>query len=471
MNTPARAPIPTTFVLLERTKQTPRRTTFDRVQWCLFVASGALIAMAVAIAASGSRGWISIAVTQNLVMVTLGLFLLVFLAWGITHIIEAIQAIRAGFQPLAERVDKAMASEEMLMSELALSCPDELLARSSHLELQAELHRQRAAMATALSAAVVVALNLLDAGEKARIWGRIEHLPVFVYSGLAGLLFGSALLLVFARPDQAHRRPACSGEPESDWRAPVIKAPHTHRVSPVGACIYCGTTNGVLRGFLQDGRQAMGIKGRKSHKRPPPKTLKQTFIHRDESVVAREVPWSEGVKVMHLPIFEVPAFLAPDQPLSPETSDLRISALATLTFGLGSGELLHQHAAVGARFEDQMDVWAFVKLLAKIAHGYHVAIHGLFPLNESPLVPIMLAQRRDARNWIGNTEAHPLPSGGMALHLLQHVPLETDDGSRATAVRIKLFATDPTPTYALATRIEPGRQRARTRSSFLSPRS
>ncbi len=269
----------------------------------------------------------------------------------------------------------------------------------------------------------------------------------------------------------------------------AIKAPHTHRLTPVGACIYCGATEGrlteehiipkglggtlvlpqascdacaattslfemrVLRGFLDRGRQAMGIKGRKAHKRAVPDTLTQTFIQPDESTVEREVPWNEGIKVMHLPVFVLPAFLDPRKPMDPHIQKLEIMALDTLHFGMGQGELVREYQAQGVQFEDRLDVWAFVRLLAKIAHGYHVAIHGMFPLQESPLVPIVLGQRSDALNWIGNTLEDPLPSGGSALHLIQHLPLEADDGGRGTAVRIKLFATDPTPTYVLATRL------------------
>ncbi|WP_132985020.1 HNH endonuclease [Luteimonas terricola] len=270
----------------------------------------------------------------------------------------------------------------------------------------------------------------------------------------------------------------------------AIKAPHTHRFTPVGACIYCGATEGrlteehiipkglggtlvlpqascdacatttslfemrVLRGFLDRGRQAMGIKGRKAHKRALPDTLTQTFIQPDESTVEREVPWNDGIKVMHLPVFVLPAFLDPRKPMDPRVQKLEIMAVDTLHFGVGQGELVREYQAQGVRFDDRLDVWAFAKLLAKIAHGYHVAIHGMFPLQESPLVPIILGQRSDALNWIGNTLEDPLPSGGTALHLLQHLPLEADDGGRGAVVRIKLFATDPTPTYALATRLE-----------------
>lgn len=125
----------------------------------------------------------------------------------------------------------------------------------------------------------------------------------------------------------------------------------------------------------------------------------------------------------------------------------------TLTMGLGEGETVREHASVGMQFQDRMDIWSFVRMLAKIAHGYQVAVHGAFPIEQSPLVPIILGKRWDARNWIGCTEQDPLPSNRQCLHLLQDVPLTADDGSSATMVRIKLFANAPSPSYVLATKI------------------
>lgn len=269
-----------------------------------------------------------------------------------------------------------------------------------------------------------------------------------------------------------------------------IKAPQTLRVAPVGSCIYCGTSEGrlteehiipkglggtlvlpqascdacarvtsqfemrVLRGFMDRGRQAMGIKGRKTHKRAAAGKLTQTLIQADESLVKLEVPWDEGLKIMHLPVFLPPRFLDPQRPPDPGTEKLEVMALDTIHFGLENGKLVRESQAQGVRFDDRMDVWAFVRLLAKIAHGYHVAVNGAFPLRESPLLPIILGQRLDAINWIGNTTHPNLPSGGAALHPLHHLPVESDDGTRGTAVLVKLFSTHPTATYTLATRFE-----------------
>lgn len=269
-----------------------------------------------------------------------------------------------------------------------------------------------------------------------------------------------------------------------------IAAPHTVRLRPVGTCIYCGSTAGrltdehiipqglggtlvlekascdpcaqvtsrfemdALRGFLDHGRQALGIKGRKSHKRKPQESVPQTFLLSDEALRKGAASPEQSVRVMHLPVFVLPAFLDPDRPISIREG-IEVMAIATATFGPAENSVVREPGAVGMQFNDRMNVVAFGRMLAKIAHGYHVAVHGLFPLEESPLVPIILGKRWDAHNWIGNTEHEPLPSDRPALHLLQHLPLEADGGIAGMAVRIKLFASFPSPNYALATRLHP----------------
>ena len=268
-----------------------------------------------------------------------------------------------------------------------------------------------------------------------------------------------------------------------------IIAHNTVSVGPIGCCIYCGATDGrltdehvvpkglggtlilkksscdacaaltskielrVMRGFLDHGRQAMGIKGRKSHRRVLPSVISQTVIHGDDALEVIDVPPVEAIQVMHLPVFTMPAFLTPHDPPRIPRDDLNVSAIDTATFGPNGADVLRKHKADGIRFEDSMDIWAFARMLAKIAHAHHVAVRGLFPLEESPLVPLILGKTSDAANWIGNTEHDPLPPKGSVLHLLQDVSSEEDN--RATMVRIKLFAHIDGPTYALATRLPP----------------
>lgn len=80
---------------------------------------------------------------------------------------------------------------------------------------------------------------------------------------------------------------------------------------------------------------------------------------------------------------------------------------------------------------------------------------GPLPCGDSCHMPLILGQRSDALNWAGTTLTDTLPSGWQALHLIHHSALESDDGSRPSAVHIKLFAHDATPTYVRTSRIAP----------------
>lgn len=268
-----------------------------------------------------------------------------------------------------------------------------------------------------------------------------------------------------------------------------IKAPYTHRLPAVGACIYCGATNirlteehiipkglggtivlpeascdacakitslfemKVMRGFMDRGRKAMGIKGRKQHKRPKKQAVDQTFIRPDGSPFEQDVPLEDPIRLMHLPVLALPGFLDPLNPPTPDANRVDVVALETLHFGVDQSLTLRNLKAFGVRIHERMDIWSFVRMLAKIAHGYHVAIRGMFRLEESPLIPIILGARHDARNWIGCTDEHPLSSDRPALHLLHEAPLEGDEGCECIAVRIKLFAPHGTATYILATQL------------------
>ena len=268
-----------------------------------------------------------------------------------------------------------------------------------------------------------------------------------------------------------------------------IVAPYTTRLHSIGACIYCGTAQGplsaehiiplglsgtlvlpasscpkcatltsqfeerVLRGFMKRGRLAMGLRTRHK-KRARPTELPTIFIQPDDSLVEKQLPIHEGIQVLHLPVFSKPGFL--DAARAPVPSEgIQVAAIDTATFGKNTAEVVREHKAAGVRFEDRLDIWAFVRMLAKIAHAYHVAIKGPFPADESPLLPLIFGKRWDAASWIGNAEDDPLVKPeSSALHLMALDELQGDDGSVCSVVRLKLFSTVAGPTYAMATRIQ-----------------
>lgn len=265
--------------------------------------------------------------------------------------------------------------------------------------------------------------------------------------------------------------------------APTVSYP------AVGRCVYCGTSNGplskghilprglngnfvlpeasckacakitseverrVLRGFLEHGRLALGLASRHK-KRARPTSLPATLIKADESILEKELPIVDSLQVVHLPVF-IPPLCLGGHSRGENPESLEIMAFDTLHIGDPS-KSLRDHSAVGIRFEDPMDVWAFVRMLGKIAHCYHIAEKGWFPLVESPVLPVVLEVSNRAKEWIGSLDANSLEKpGSQALHLMNVTDLTAPDGSVCSVVRIKLFAPMKGPTYAVATRLQP----------------
>jgi len=133
---------------------------------------------------------------------------------------------------------------------------------------------------------------------------------------------------------------------------------------------------------------------------------------------------------------------------------LELSEVVTLVLG-DVQRVLSLHQATGFKTDTRVDVRAFARMLAKIAHCYHVQQRGFFPLAESPIVATILKDEGEPRIWLGTTSNRPLELkvGSTAMHLLQIDDLESDDGSLCTVVRIRLFAPLRSPTYIVTTRL------------------
>lgn len=264
-----------------------------------------------------------------------------------------------------------------------------------------------------------------------------------------------------------------------------IDAALPHRFEAVDRCIYCGAVDAplsdehivpfglggklilpksscdscakitsqfeqkVMRGFLDHGRQALGVKGRKRRKQERPTALNQTYIGPAKSTIEKEVPIEQAAKVMTFPLIPYPRFL---MPLSPPTSasGIEVYGVDTIHFGLGEAFANRPPSAEGVRIRDRIDVISFGRLLAKIAHGYHVALNGVASSLQSPLIPIILGKKSDFRNWVGGIEENHLGFKASIRHVLDSTTFEDDDGAEGLAVTVKLFSPSG-PTYVLAT--------------------
>lgn len=226
-------------------------------------------------------------------------------------------------------------------------------------------------------------------------------------------------------------------------------------VLPKSSCAKCARVTSeierlVLRGYMENGRRAMGISSRhKKHKKPPFVPVK--FITGD-TLLDGKMPIESGFHAVHLPIFSTPLVL------SGETGDFRekgIEIVGIYTLHIGDAKkALQDYHAEGIRLHARLDINSFVRMLAKISYSYYVAEKGAFPMEESPILPIIIRQDGHVSRWIGCLEEHPLTKpGSEALHLLDITEIKGLDNSICSVVRIKLFSTTSGPTYSVVVRI------------------
>ncbi|MCT8124808.1 hypothetical protein H1D31_01990 [Alishewanella sp. BS5-314] len=206
----------------------------------------------------------------------------------------------------------------------------------------------------------------------------------------------------------------------------------------------------VLKGFMEKGRQALGLKTRRRSKRKPtPNKLKFKL---PDGVWSEEIEFDENITFMHLPCFVTPIGLG-GKSNNDNPASIDIFAVDTMHLG-GMVGVLEQKNIPAVQQIEKLDIWSFVRMLAKIGHSYHVAMRGEFPLSESPVVNIALGKSDHAKHWIGCLEEHPLTKvGSKALHLMDITDLQGANGSIATVVRIKFFDPVKGPTYAVVTRV------------------
>lgn len=196
MDEPAKRPVPSTYEMLERTKRPKIVSRFDRIENYSF--AGLLILGLLVLVTWGLNSYSG--VSQGTIKLLLsGIILamvLIVAIWGTTQIIEAYMAWKAGYQPMATRIDAAAANERAILDELMQCDPQQLRERSKHLELEIKALGRRAGLATIATAIALALINLLDTAAKASIWPQLPYASLFVYAGCLGILIGSLLLVI-----------------------------------------------------------------------------------------------------------------------------------------------------------------------------------------------------------------------------------------------------------------------------------
>jgi hypothetical protein len=164
------------------------------------------------------------------------------------------------------------------------------------------------------------------------------------------------------------------------------------------------------------------------------------------------MPIEGGLHTMHFPIFATPLALG-GKAKDNKPDGIEVAGIDTLHIG-DAIESVQSHRATGVEIQTKLDIWSFIRMLAKIAYSYYVAEKGVFPRGESPVLPIAINEHSYAKQWIGCLEDHPLTKpGSEALHLLDITDIVGKDGSICSVVRIKLLSTASGPTYSVVVRM------------------
>lgn len=102
-----------------------------------------------------------------------------------------------------------------------------------------------------------------------------------------------------------------------------------------------------------------------------------------------------------------------------------------------------------------MDVPAFARMLAKIGYGFAVAHHGLFPLDEVPVLPFILGITDDGDNWVGSAQYRLDIEDARPTHAIAvGVETGTSHGIPLTIARVKLFAPSGATGYEIIVRTQ-----------------
>ena len=200
----------------------------------------------------------------------------------------------------------------------------------------------------------------------------------------------------------------------------------------------------VLKGFMLKGRIVANMPTRRKKDRPT--HLKTMLLDEYDNVTEIDLPVSEGVATIHLPIVEPPAILTG----ATFNSTVEFKGIDTIHVGKNPVQVASTHGKTGIRFEDKIDLNAYLRIIAKIAHAYHVANLGLFSRSESPLLPLILSKAKGLNNWIGNAGKAPNNASddcGQILWCTHH------NVKNINYTCLKMFASNPGGTYISATRV------------------
>lgn len=243
-------------------------------------------------------------------------------------------------------------------------------------------------------------------------------------------------------------------------------------ILPKSSCDDCQTMigkveNSVLKsGWLSDPRLVMGLKT--YNKKKQPTQVKMTFIGRDERRFKKDVPRESAVALISMPDLIEPRYLTEAMPLrATDGMELRATNDAFVYRGVVEDaksehsekltktirQLCTTYGAASIDLSATIQPPTLIRFLCKIAHGFHVAERGLFPLEESPAIALLRAERTDYSNWVGSKPTSKTQEQQTSMHEMSVEDVTTQSGLQCVVVNIALFESfGPKFAYQVVTR-------------------
>lgn len=294
-------------------------------------------------------------------------------------------------------------------------------------------------------------------------------------------------------------------------------APHQYRIKPLGECMYCGAKEGqiinvlrknketfeksyieeqaklsnehiipfglggtllfeksscqecaritsqieenVMRGFLYYPRVIGKLPTR--NKKDRPKTIKLECIDKNESITLRDFNLDDAVSLLLLPALGQPGcMLGVNYP----ANKIEIHGIHWKLLGKDAVKFFNDNDLSGLKVNTKLGVNDFLRLLAKIAYGYYVSVNGLFPKEQSPLLPIILGKKSKVDysflDFIGQDTQKNKESINNPLHII-YTDQHDDKNSKVIAhsVSLQLFtdsnANNNFGKYIMFVRLQP----------------
>lgn len=245
--------------------------------------------------------------------------------------------------------------------------------------------------------------------------------------------------------------------------------------SPVGRCIYCGTTDtlekehilpfglsgtalllkascrscasitgateqALLRGSFWPVRIFRNLKSRKKHK-DAPSAFPVTIVRNGREEVL-QIAIDKLPILLHFPLFAPPAYISK----SGLKAGISLDGIATVRFGRDPGETAHSLDSSTLRLTDELSPADFARVIAKIGYAFAVAEGATADLDGEPLViPAILDRPNEIGQWVGTLtdppRAHPDKLHRLAIH--------HDWSLGLLCAEVQLFADSEPPSYGV----------------------